>query len=152
MNQKNSITRGKVLKAAFKLIEQSPFDGPEWCGKFILKVLHNAGLATDLVYVEDGGTGAMVCSKLELVRAPMPGDIVKFTVHYGIFVGMTYSGYLHNGLRLSTLTKDIDVVSIDGGSFNDRVYMARREMHVKTEFYSIERLIENGNQSFESIS
>lgn len=135
------LMRHRVLKEALDLVGETPFDGPNWCGKFILRTLHNAGLVPDWKVLDDA-PGAMVCSGLQLVKSPMVGDIVKFTFHYGIFVGFTYAERYSQKVRIGRLTKDIDVVSVDGGSYKDAVYMSRRPMHPKTEFYSIEGILQ----------
>ena len=130
--------RHKVLREALDLVGKQPFDGNNWCGKYVLLVLQNAGLVPDWKAVDDA-PGAMVCSRLKLTRSPMMGDIVKFSIHYGIFVGFTYGKDL-GALNRLTDKKD-DIISVDGGSFKDLVYMSRRPMHPKTEFYSIERIL-----------
>jgi hypothetical protein len=133
--------RHKVLIEALNLVGGTPFDGPNWCGKFVLLALQNAGLVQDWKAVDDA-PGAMVCSRLKLTKNPMAGDIVKFTVHYGIFVGFTYADRYSERIRIGKLTKDTDVISVDGGSYKDVVYMSRRPSHPKTEFYSIDQILE----------
>jgi len=134
--------RHRVLKEALDLVGGTPFGGPNWCGRFVLLTLQNAGLVPEWKAVDDA-PGAMICSRLKLVKSPIVGDIVKFTVHYGIFVGFTYGERYSQRIRIriGRLIKDIDVVSVDGGSYKDIVYMSRRPMHPKTEFYSIEGII-----------
>lgn len=132
--------RHRVLIEALNQIGETPFGGSNWCGKFILRTLQKAGLVANWKVIDEA-PGAMVCSRLQLVKSPMIGDIVKFTFHYGIFVGFTYADRYSQKVRIGKLTKDIDVVSVDGGSYKDAVYMSRRPMHPKTEFYSIEGIL-----------
>lgn len=132
--------RSRILKRALEYIDETPFDGPEWCGAFALKVLHDCGYATG-IHITSGGSGARLCQSLALTKSPLPGDIVAMKGHYAIFVGMTF---VKGARGIMAVMTDSEVVTIDGGTFTDRVYMGRRRLHPATLFYSIEGLI-NGD-------
>ena len=114
-----------VLRTAIGYINETPFMHDKWCGSFALKVLHDCGLGRDIP-ITDGGSGARLCESLNTTKSPLPGDVARMSTHFGIFVGTTPSGH----------------ITIDGGSFLDRVYIACRKPRPKTLFYSIERLFQ----------
>jgi hypothetical protein len=132
--------RGNVLRTALAYIDRTPFMFDQWCGSFALKVLHDCGLGLHIPLI-DGGSGARLCESLDSTQCPQVGDIVKMGPHYAIYVGMAYSGRYSNRLAISNLMSDVDLVTVDGGTFLDTVYMGRRRLHPNTLFYSIERLL-----------
>jgi hypothetical protein len=136
-----SSVRSNVLRTALGYLDRTPFMFDQWCGSFALKVLHDCGLGLHIP-ITDGGSGARLCKLLDSTQRPQVGDIVRLGPHYAIYVGMTYSGKYSNKLAITNLMSDVDLITVDGGTFLDTVYMGRRRLHPKTEFYSIERLIE----------
>jgi len=132
--------RGDVLRTALGYLDQTPFMFDQWCGAFALKVLHDCGLGLHIPIIEYG-SGARLCKSLGITQSPQIGDIVVMGPHYAIYVGMTWTGRYSNKLAISHLMTDVDLITVDGGTFLDVVYMGRRRLHPKTEFYSIGRLI-----------
>lgn len=102
----------------------------DWCGGWVLAMLHRAGLALELSWK----MGIGFFSKLPITKRPLPGDLVFFEQtdpdpekeqHQAIFVRI-------DGDRVHTL---------DGNQDNNGTKERDRPLSSVTAFYSIEPLL-----------
>ena len=97
--------------------------GMDWCGAFVLRVLHEVGLGGDLVW--EIGKGFLY--KLPQTKQPKPGDLVYFNrkQHHAILERIEGN----------------DVHTIDGNQVGGQVLRRVRPLSEVGGFFSIENLI-----------
>lgn len=101
----------------------------EWCGLFCLAMLHDAGIATDVLWHIGGG----FCEehRLRRVKMPEPGDVAYYD-----------KPYQHHALVESVDTATGTFGSVDGNQAGDTVVLRKNiPLSKPTCFYSIETLL-----------
>lgn len=114
---------GGGLKYWRDVIPSGPPFPKEWCGAFLLWVLHQVGLMKDVNW--DIGVGFL--PKLPIVETPKPGDIAFFDhLQHQAFVANV------NGEKMTL---------INGNGLGGVVTVSTKDLSSATRFYSIAPLI-----------
>lgn len=103
----------------------------EWCGLFCLWALHEAGVATDVLWRLRGG----FCEEqgLPKTRDPRPGDVAYFARPF------------HHHALVETVGNGI-VTTIDGNQTGDTVTRRTRAISAATHYYAISPLLDEETQ------